>query len=133
MAKRYVYYQPNKKDLKDKYGDCTIRALTKAFGVTWLEAFDMVIPFCRREQVSNVFDCDIEKRKEIMNELGFDYVGVSNKRGHRRPTVREFAKAHETGVYICNVARHEVTVVDGQYFDTWDSGDCSMYGYFVKR
>lgn len=27
----YKYYQPNSKDLKDKYGDCVIRALTKAF------------------------------------------------------------------------------------------------------
>ena len=27
--KRYVYYQPNKKDLKDKVGDCQIRALSK--------------------------------------------------------------------------------------------------------
>ena len=30
----YKYYQPNKKDLKDKYGDCTIRALSKALNYT---------------------------------------------------------------------------------------------------
>lgn len=30
MASRnYKYYQPNEKDLKDNYGDCVIRALTK--------------------------------------------------------------------------------------------------------
>lgn len=35
--KKYRYYQPNKKDLKDSYGDCTIRALTKTTGKTWLQ------------------------------------------------------------------------------------------------
>lgn len=30
MASRnYKYYQPNDKDLKDQYGDCVVRALTK--------------------------------------------------------------------------------------------------------
>jgi len=29
-SKRWQYYQPNKKDLKDKYGDCVIRAFSKA-------------------------------------------------------------------------------------------------------
>lgn len=34
MASRnYKYYQPNDKDLKDQYGDCVVRALTKM--VTW--------------------------------------------------------------------------------------------------
>lgn len=38
--KKYKYYQPNEKDLKDSYGDCTIRALTKTTGKTWLQIFD---------------------------------------------------------------------------------------------
>ena len=33
--KVYQYYQPNKKDLKDEYGDCVIRALTKALDIKW--------------------------------------------------------------------------------------------------
>lgn len=32
MASRnYKYYQPNEKDLKDNYGDCVVRALTKSY------------------------------------------------------------------------------------------------------
>ncbi len=45
--KRFVYYQPNKKDLKDKVGDCQVRALSKALGLSWVEAFDITIPICR--------------------------------------------------------------------------------------
>ena len=49
-----------------------------------------------------------------------------------RPTVDEFAKDHPNGTYICKVAHHVVAVVDGEYYDTWDSGWRSMYGYYEK-
>ena len=134
MAKKlYVYYQPNVKDIKDTFGDCTVRALSKALNCTWLEAFDKMIPFCREYQVSNIFDCNIANRKAILNELGFDYCGISVRNGSSRPTVAEFAKQHKHGTFILNVACHVVACVDGQYFDTWDSGHKSLYGYFVLR
>lgn len=132
-SKRFVYYQPNKKDLRDKYGDCTIRALSKAFDCSWLEAFDKAIPYCREYQCSNIFDLPITIEKEIFEKLGFDYYGVSNKRGTSRPTVDEFAKSHKEGIYILNVAKHEIACVNGKYYDTWDSGWCKLYGYFKKR
>lgn len=132
-SKRWVYYQPNKKDVEDKYGDCTIRALSKALDCSWVEAFDKVIPVMREEQVSSVFACNITVRKRILDKLGFDYHGVSNKKGTKRPTVDSFAKDHPEGRFICNVANHVVAVVDGKFYDTWDSGGCSLYGYFERR
>lgn len=131
--KLFVYYQPNKKDITDRFGDCQIRALSKALGCTWLEAFDAIIPLCREEQAGLIFDVPIPIRKRMLDKLGFDYHGISNKRGTKRPTVAEFAKANPKGSYICSVAHHEVAVVDGQYFDTWDSGYKSLYGYFERR
>lgn len=130
--KLFVYYQPNAKDIKDKYGDCTIRALSKALNVSWLEAFDLTIPICREGQVTNVFDAPVEIRNEFLEKLGFAYNKVSNSKGTKRPTVASFAKAHPTGTFIVNVAHHEVAVVDGKYYDTWDSGSCSLYGYYEK-
>ena len=51
MASRnYKYYQPNKKDLKDKYGDCVIRALTKVTGKEWMQVFDELLPYARELQ-----------------------------------------------------------------------------------
>ena len=129
----YKYYQPNDLDLQDKYGDCTIRALSKALNVTWLEAFDLTIPMCRENQVPNVFFAPVKVRNKFLDELGFDYYGISNKRGSRRPTVAEFARKHKKGTYILNVANHEVACVDGVYYDTWDSGEKSLYGYYEKR
>lgn len=133
MSRRYVYYQPNKKDLKDRYGDCTIRALSKALNCTWLEAFDKMIPLCREYQVSNVFDAPSIIEREIIGRLGFNYVGVSNKKGSKRPTVDSFAKDHPEGIFILNVANHEVACVNGKYYDTWDCGYKSLYGYYEKR
>lgn len=129
---RFKYYQPNDKDLKDKYGDCTIRALTKAFNCTWLEAFDRMVPFCREYQCSNIFDLPSQIEREIMAKMGFGYTSISNKKGTKRPTVKSFAADHPTGTYIVNVANHEVAVVDGIYYDTWDSGYKSLYGYYTK-
>ena len=130
--RRYVYYQPNKKDIKDQVGDCQVRALSKALNLSWIEAFDLTIPLCRELQTYTIFDGCLEKTKESMRKLGFDYHGISNKRGSKRPTVDEFAKNHPNGIYICTVAHHVVAVVDGKYYDTWDSGWRSMYGYYEK-
>ena len=130
---RYVYYQPNDKDIKDKYGDCTIRALSKALNLSWIDTFDLTIPFCREYQTPNIFNLPCKLEQEIMKKLGFSYTGISNRQGMKRPTVATFASTHTTGTYILNVANHEVTVVDGKYYDTWDSGSCSLYGYYTKE
>lgn len=61
---RYVYYQPNEKDKKNRYGDCTIRALSKVLNCSWLEAFDKTIPICRENQVPNIFFAPATVRKK---------------------------------------------------------------------
>lgn len=131
-SKRWVYYQPNKKDLKDRYGDCTIRALSKALNCSWLEAYDKMVPICREAQTSNIFAAPAAIRNPLVESLGFKYTGISNKRGTKRPTVDSFAKDHPNGTYICNLSNHEVAVVNGKYYDTWDCGQYSLYGYFEK-
>lgn len=48
MASRnYKYYQPNDKDLKDQYGDCVVRALTKVMSKTWMQVFDDLISYAK--------------------------------------------------------------------------------------
>lgn len=130
MSNKYFkYYQPNKKDLKDNYNDCVIRALTKALNKTWLEVFDELIPISRDMQCPyNVKEC----YEKYILQNGLKYQGISNKKGTKRPTVKQFTKEHKQGTYILRVAHHIVTVVDGIYYDVWDSGDCSLYGYWIK-
>lgn len=129
-SRSWEYYQPNKKDLKDDYGDCVIRALTKALGKEWLEVFDELVPISREEQCP--YNCKPCYERYILSK-GFTYSGISNGKGSKRPTVKEFANSHKNGTYILRVAHHLVTVVDGKYYDTWDSGSKSLYGYWVKE
>lgn len=127
--KRYKYYQPNKKDLKDNYGDCVIRALTKITGKEWLEVFEELLPYARELQCMPNGKPVYE---QYLKDNGFEYVGISNKKGSKRPTVESFTKDHKEGTYYLIVANHVVASVDGIYYDTWDSKNCCLYGYWVK-
>lgn len=127
---RWKYYQPNKKDLKDEYGDCVIRALCKVTGKEWLEVFDDLTPYVREVQANP--DAP-QVYSKYLEDNGFKWVGITAKKGSKRPTVQSFAKDHKEGTYILRVANHVVTVADGYFYDTWDSGDCSLYGYYVKE
>lgn len=125
---RYKYYQPNDKDVKDQYGDCVIRALTKVTGKEWTEVFDELVPIAREMKCmpngKQVYEAYLKAN-------GFEYFGISNKKGMKRPTVESFAKEHTTGSYFLRVANHCVAVADGKYYDTWDSGMKSLYGYWT--
>ena len=131
MAKtrNFVYYQPNDKDIKDDYDDCVIRALCKAMNKTWLEVFDILMAKARKLQAP------AESKPtytEVLSEHGFKYYGVSNAKGTKRPTVKQHAaKSKEPCVMV--VANHLVACQDGKFYDTWDSGEKSLYGYWVKE
>ena len=127
---KFKYFQPNSKDLKDNYGDCSVRAICKAEGLAWLDAYDFMY------QVSRKVQCPLNVKtgyEAILKELGYVYTGISNRRGTKRPTVQSFARDHKTGTFICVVANHYVAVKDGFFYDTWDSGNCCLYGYWEKE
>lgn len=127
---RYKYYQPNKKDIKDRQGDCVVRALTKVMNKTWLEVFNELIPYAIEIQcMPNSKTC----YESYLKDNGFEYHGISNRKGSKRPTVESFTKEHKSGTFFLNVANHVVYVVDGIYYDTWDSGQRCLYGYYEKE
>ena len=126
----YKYWQPNKKDVKDDHGDCVIRALCKVFDKSWCEVFKELVPICLEIQsVPN----DKYVYSEYLRRNGAKYTGISNKKGSKRPTVSSFAKEHKQGTYYLRVAKHGVAVVDGIYYDSWDSGNKCVYGYWEVK
>ena len=128
--RRYKYYQPNKLDLKDTYGDCAVRVICKAENMEWLDAYDLMYQLSR--EVQSPMNCKTGF-EHIVKSLGYEYHGISNKKGSKRPTVDSFTKDNKEGTYICVVANHYVCSQDGCYYDTWDSGEKSMYGYWQKK
>lgn len=47
-------------------------------------------------------------------------------------TVLEFCKDHPKGKYLVATGSHVVAVVNGDYYDTWDSGDEVLVYYWRK-
>lgn len=48
-------------------------------------------------------------------------------------TVRTFCEEHPQGVFVLGTGTHAVMAWDGDYYDTWDSGDETLLFYFVKE
>lgn len=48
-------------------------------------------------------------------------------------TVKDFCYEHPTGKYLLATGTHVIAVINGDYFDTWDSGDEIPIYYFTKE
>lgn len=126
--KIYQYYQPNKKDIKDSYGDCVIRAICKVTSMEWLEVFDGLCEYARKAQC---LPNQPSAYEPWLQDHGFEYHSLPCR--PRMMTVRQFRKDFK-GTAICNVksgySSHFSAVSGGQIFDTWDTSDCKIYGYW---
>ena len=124
---RNKYYNPN--PLKKETGDCVVRSLTKATGLEYDNVYKELFEIGFELKVMP--NCD-EAWKEFLIRKGFIYHPIKVKKGSKRPTVASFSKDNKEGTYVLRVANHVVTCEDGYYYDIWDSGTCSMYGYWEK-
>lgn len=120
-------YNPNPKG--NKAADCVIRAFTKVLGKDWdtiyLELAKVGFKLKRMPNENTTY-------AKYAEENGLERCKVELV-DRKKPTVEEFAQAHPSGTYLLRVARHLVAVVDGSYYDTWDSGDKSVYMYWRKK
>ena len=124
-------------------GDCVIRAISTALGYNWFMVHDE-LSFLSRQMA----DMPSSNRvwKEYLKRNGFVEKQIENTCPNCM-SVEEFARRHKKGRFIlstCSVASanniivtgtHVVAVIDGDYYDTWDSGaDVPLsYFYYVKR
>lgn len=126
---KYTYFQPNDKDLKDTFGDCAVRALCLVENLSWDVAYDKMWWYSRDVWCPMNFKQGFDN---VMTNLGYTYVGISNKKGSKRPKVAEFANTMKGKRAIAVVAGHYVGIKDGKYYDTWESGGKYLYGYWYK-
>lgn len=99
-------------------GDCTIRAIALAMGEDW-ESIHADL-----SMVSHYL-YDMPSSNAVWNE----YLLLNGFTRHVIPntcpacyTVRQFTRDYPVGTYILATGSHVVTVIDGNYYDTWDSG-----------
>lgn len=124
----YTYYQPN--PTGKSVGDCTVRAIAKALGQTWEETYTgLCLEGFRRGDLPNADDIwgpYLKDRGFIRRFIPDDGLGAY--------TVADFAADHPEGTFILSMpGRHVLTVVDGNWWDSWDSGaECPSY-YWSKE
>ena len=118
----YVFYNPNPSGQCTQ--DCTVRAVCKAEDTDWYNVFSMFVRVCYEV-------CDIPGSLFVTNKV---LCSLGYKRKHSdNITVEEFSKRHPTGTYIIHTKGHVVTVKDGKYYDSWNSGKKIVLDYWVKK
>lgn len=121
----FEYFQPN----THKCGDCAVRAVVKATNSSWYTVFDDLIPIARKMQL---MPNDRKVIGKYLESKGFKWVPIKVTKGSKRPTVKEFANKY-VGTYVLSLASHLTAVVNNKYYDIWDCGNRSLYGYWVKE
>jgi hypothetical protein len=110
-------------------GDCVVRAVSLATEQTWDGAYIAI--------VTVGYDM---KDMPSSNAVWGSYL---RQRGFRRYvipnecpdcyTIEDFCEEHPKGIFVLATGTHAVTVIDGDYYDTWDSGKEIPIYYFKKE
>ena len=122
----YKYTNPNPKGAL--IGDCAVRAIALANGLTWNEAYKMLTAYGFR--IKNLPNADAVWGAAL-KDLGFKRRSIPDTCPDCY-TIREFCEDHPTGTFVLGTGSHVVAVKDGNYYDTWDSGDEVPVMYWRK-
>lgn len=126
MNNRFRYYNPNPQG--NRVGDCTVRALCKATGKSWDYVHSALCAISNER-------CDMPSANHVwgayLRLCGFSRHLVDDKK-HDIYTVRDFCEDNPNGVYVLAIDGHVVTVFDGDYYDSWDSGDEIPIYYWTR-
>ena len=123
----YIYYNPNPMGLS--VGDCTIRAISKITNTSWEATYLNLIL-----QGYKMYDMPSANRVwgEYLRENGYIRRTIPDTCPNCY-TVRDFCIDHPVGRYILGTGEHVVAVVDGNYYDSWNSGNEIPIYYFERR
>lgn len=114
-----MWIEANPNPAKKQVPDCVIRAICIALNKPWLEVSDELYSFARREYSVT---CDDNIWGYYLYSLGFEPFLLPST-CPRCITVNDFTKMYPKGVYIIGTGKHAVAVIDGNYYDSWDSGN----------
>lgn len=119
----YIQYNPNPEG--NRVGDCTVRALSKALDQPWSKTYlDMCVyglMMSDMPSANNVWGC-------YLKDKGFTRRLVEED----DCTVKKFAESHKKGTYILAISGHVVCLIDGCFYDSWDSSECVPIYYWSK-
>lgn len=119
-------YNPN--PLGRRTDDCTVRAISKIFDMDWDSAYiDLMYKGLRLKAYP---DKDFVWGA-YLHQRGFERFIIPNT----CPlcyTLKQFCNDNPTGRFIVASQDHVIAVIDGDYYDTWDSGDEVIIYYWKE-
>lgn len=123
----YIKSNPNPDNLMTE--DCTIRAISIATDKSWDETY---IDVCVKGFVMKRMPSTNSVWAEYLKDQGFSRHIIPDTCPHCY-TVRDFCGEYFKGTYVLGTGSHAVAVIDGNYYDAWDSGDEVPLYYFTKE
>lgn len=123
----YKYYNPNPSSLR--VGDCIVRAISIFLNQTWNETY---VDVCRKGYALKDMPSSNNVWMSYLEENGCSK-NIIRSTCKNCYSVKNFCTDYPTGIYLLCTGTHAVTVVNGNYYDTWDSGDEIPILYFVKE
>ena len=123
----YIEYNPNPEGKRTD--DCVVRALSKVLGYDWEKTYaDLSVQGMQYHDLWN---------------KNYVWINYLRKAGYNRAiipntcpdcyTIRQFCYDHPKGTYILATGAHVVTAIDGDYYDTWDSGNEVPIYYYTRE
>lgn len=122
-----MWIRSNPNPLGKQAGDCVVRAIAIATEQSWGKVYDDLCRLGRQE-------CEMPNSNAVwgkyLDQMGFEQF-LLPEACPRCMTVRAFANRMPAGTYIIGTGSHAVAVIDGDWYDSWDSGD-EVPSYFWR-
>lgn len=123
----WIEYNPN--PVARNVGDCSVRAVAKALGITWEQAYALTAAngyaMGDMPSANSVWGAVLRQhgflRKAIPNTCPDCY------------TAEDFCEDHPNGIFVLCFGNHVCTVEDGDIYDSWDSSRCVPQFYWYKE
>lgn len=123
----YKFYNPNPQ--KKRTDDCVIRALTKALDCDW----ETASVYAMTQQIR---DSDIYVKNYVWGNLLLRNGYTRHSLPNTCPdcyTIKDFSEDYKRGTYIVGTGDHVLSVIDGDYYDSFDSGEMIPIIYYRKE
>lgn len=120
-----MWIRANPNPERKEVPDCVIRAIAIALNMPWVQVFDELYSVARMD--FNMPSADAVWGHYLYLK-GFEPFVLPNH-CPRCITIDQFTKEFPTGTYIIGTGSHAVAVIDGNFFDSWNSGQevCSFF------
>ena len=124
-----MFVRFNANPINKNTGDCTVRAISVLLNQSWRDTHADL-------SMTSYYLSDMPSSNASWGE----YLILNGFRRRVIPdtcpacyTIKEFCMDHPKGRFLVATGSHVVAVIDGDYYDTWDSGYEIPVYYYERR